>query len=208
MPSSALTDEPAVVGAEREQQPEREDDQAGAKRAHVDELAARDHQQAQHEERSGRDVRGRADRAAQAVLDGTADDTTLPAEPEERREEDPDSREDEAPELGMVVPALALLAPALLHPRGNARAQRTLTLLARHGRGFDAARYSPCRELLGREGPEVLERAAEQVLPEVEQAGPEARGVDLAPPLGGAREALERPHEHGELEVDLRDARG
>jgi hypothetical protein len=140
------TDEPAVVGAEREQQPERQDDQAGAKGPHIDELAARDHQQPHDEERRGRDVRRRADRAAQAVLDGAADDTALPAEPEERREEDPRGREDEPPELGMVVPALALLAPALLHPRGNARAQRTLTLLARHGRGFDAAPDSPCQE--------------------------------------------------------------
>ena len=200
--------EPAVVGAEREQQPERHDDQAGAKRAHVDELAPRDHQQAQDEERSGRDVGSRADRAAAGRPRRAADDAALPAEPEERREEDPDSREDEAPELGMVVPALALLAPALLDPRGNARAQRTLTLLARHGRGFDAPPYSPCREVLGGEGPQVLERAAEQVLPEVEQAGPEARRVDLAPPLRGARQALERPHEDRELEVDLRDARG
>ena len=120
---------------------------------HVDELAARDHQQADDEERCGRDVRGRADRAAQAVLDRTADDTALPAEPEERREEDPDGSEDEAPQLGMVVPALALLAPPLLHPRRNARAQRTLTLLARHGRGFDAARDSPCPEVSRPRGP-------------------------------------------------------
>ena len=44
-----------------------------------------------------------------AVLDGTADDAAVPPEPEQRREEDPRGREDEAPELGMVVPALGLL---------------------------------------------------------------------------------------------------
>src|SRR5918995_5441046 len=60
----------------------------------------------------------------------------------------------------------------------------------------------------GGEGPEVLERPAEQVLLEVEQARPEARRVDVALPPGGARQPLERPNEHGQLEVHLRDASG
>jgi len=60
---------------------------------------------------------------------------------------------------------------------------------------------------LRRERSEVFESAAEQVLPQVEEARPEARRVDLAPPLGGARETLERTHEDGELEIDLRDTR-
>jgi hypothetical protein len=142
-PFEPAADEPAVLGAEREQEAQREDDETGAERPDVHELAARDHQQAEHDERSGRDVRGRADRAAQTVLDRAPDDASLPAEPEERREEDPCGGEDESPELGMVVSALALLAPALLDPSGNARAQGALTLLARHGRGFDAPPYSP-----------------------------------------------------------------
>src|SRR5687767_3637458 len=49
---------------------------------------------------------------------------------------------------------------------------------------------------------------AEQVLSEVEETRPEARRVDLAPPLGRARQTFQGPHEHRQLEVDLCDARG
>ncbi len=82
-----------MVGAEREQQAEREHAEAGSERPHVDERAARDHQAPERDERCRRDVCRRPDRASAAVLDPPADDAAFPPEPEERCEEDPCGRE-------------------------------------------------------------------------------------------------------------------
>src|SRR5262245_9077985 len=52
-----------------------------------------------------------------------------------------------------------------------------------------------------------VDRRALQVLAQVEETGPEARTVRCGVDTGHVREALERPHEHRELEIRLGDTR-
>src|SRR5215203_5136060 len=51
---------------------------------------------------------------------------------------------------------------------------------------------------------QVLDRAPEQVLAQVEEPGPERRAVGSRAHPGGRRETLERSHENGQLEIGLR----
>ena len=53
---------------------------------------------------------------------------------------------------------------------------------------------------------QIVERAAEQVLAQVEQARPERAAVDRSMPAHLRREAFERADEHGQLEVGRGDA--
>jgi hypothetical protein len=121
--------------AERQHQAGDGDRQAGAERADVDELAARDHQRADGDERDRRHVRAPAECRDEPVRDRAADDASVPAQVEDAAEEEPERDEPEPPELGMVVrlratgPGALLLADA----RGRLRAQLPCALAARHG---------------------------------------------------------------------------
>src|SRR4029450_6210439 len=56
--------------------------------------------------------------------------------------------------------------------------------------------------------PEVVQRAVEEVLAQVEEPGPERRAIRRPPQPPGGRQPLQRPDEHRELEVGVRDALG
>ena len=91
-----VPDGAAVLAAERDHQPDRRDQQPGAERLHVEESAAEEHQGADDHEREGRHVGGRPDHVAEARFDLLADDTALPAQVEQRGEEEADGDEPEA----------------------------------------------------------------------------------------------------------------
>src|SRR5918995_1022525 len=107
----------------------------------------------------------------------------------------------------LLASPIGLLLGSVLAELGGLRAGFLFGLAGYTAITIGAILNPALREMdLRRERAEVFESAAEQVLPEVEQPGPEARRVDLAPPLSGARQALERANEDCELEVDLRDS--
>src|SRR5918912_1889785 len=84
-------------------------------------------------------------------------------------------------------------------------APRTTRCLLRWGYG-NRVRARRTRNVSGRERPEILERAAEQVLAQVEQPRPERRAVRRRADPGRVGETFQRADEDGELEVCLRDA--
>ena len=53
---------------------------------------------------------------------------------------------------------------------------------------------------------QVVHRRAEQRVPQIEETGPERRAVGRGVEAGRRGKPLERPHEHGELEIDGGDA--
>ena len=140
-----VADGAAVLAAERHHQPDERDGEPGAKGLHVEERAAEEHQPTDDDERERRDVRGRPDQVAQPTFDLLADDASLPAEVEQRGEEEADRGEAEADQLGMLVRRAGALLPRrpLLHARGRARPQRPLLLPGCHGGAFDAPAISP-----------------------------------------------------------------
>ena len=144
-PESAA-DGATLVAAERDHQPDRRDHEAGAERIHVEQRAPEEHQAADDDERERRGVRGRPDHVPEARLDLLAGDASLPAEIEQRREEEPDRDEPEPDQLRMLVRSTGsrlLLRRPFLHARGRARPQRPLLLPGCHGGAFDAPEASP-----------------------------------------------------------------
>src|SRR5262249_44939934 len=63
--------------------------------------------------------------------------------------------------------------------------------------------YGSCSERV-----QVVPCAAEQVLAKVEETRPERAAIGRRLELDGGREAFERPHEHGQLEIGRRHAVG
>jgi hypothetical protein len=104
-----------VRGAERSQQPERCDHQAGPEGAHVDECAPSHHQRADADEGDGGDVRGSADRTRETVGDDAPDHPAAPAQVEDRREEDAERQQPEPDELVVLLAPDASLARPFLH---------------------------------------------------------------------------------------------
>ena len=135
----------ALVAAERDHQPEGEDAEPHAERAHVDERAARDHQAADGDERDRQPPRGAADQRVEAVDERAADVAAVPADVEDAAEEEPERDEAEAPELRVVeAPRLRGLRGGLLPPGADGfRTQRALALLARHEGPFARAAHAP-----------------------------------------------------------------
>src|SRR6188474_1541201 len=64
------------------------------------------------------------------------------------------------------------------------------------------------RETLGGKRAQVVDRAVQEVLAQVEEAGPERLAVGYRGEAGRRRQAFERAHEDGELEVGVRDTGG
>src|SRR5207244_7716813 len=84
------------------------------------------------------------DRGPERVGDPATDRAAVPAEVEDRREEEPQRDEPEPHQLVVLLalrPALLLL----LDPCGQAWAKRALLLAARHGRCFAAGGRPPTR---------------------------------------------------------------
>src|SRR5579885_3859705 len=77
----------------------------------------------------------------------------------------------------------------------------------RGGAGAETVSWTCPRNSLrsGGDRAQVVERAAEQILAQVEEPCPERAAIEPGPPAHRRREPLERPHEHGELEVRNRD---
>ena len=92
-----------MIGAERDHQPDRRDDEPRAERLHVEKGAAEEHHAADDDERERLRVRGRADRVAQRRVHVLCGDASLPAQVEERDEEEPDGDEPEPDQLGVLV---------------------------------------------------------------------------------------------------------
>ena len=135
-------DEAALAGAERHHQADEGDREAGAERPHVQEAAPEEHQASDDDQRERRRVGGRADHVAQPALDLLADDASLPAQVDERGEEEPEGGEPEADQLRVLVGragAAALLRRPPLHARGRTWPQRPLLLPGCHATPFDAA---------------------------------------------------------------------
>ena len=64
------------------------------------------------------------------------------------------------------------------------------------------------RETLGGKRAQVVDRAVQKVLAQVEEAGPERLAVGHRREADGCGKAFERAHENGELEVGVRDTCG
>src|SRR3954452_2740091 len=124
----------AVALPQREHHADEEDDHPGPEGPDVDEIAARDHQQADDHERERQAVRRLADQSLQPGRDPGTDVTTVPAGKEHGAEEDPEREQAEADQLRV------LMTPRLLRPlptpdaRGHARLERASFATARHAR--------------------------------------------------------------------------
>jgi hypothetical protein len=129
----SLADEPGA-GSEDEEEAEHGDRAAGPERAHVEERRPGNEQRAGGDEHDRQHVRKRAEGGVEAVHDLLACDATVPAEVEERREEEPQREQPKTCELGPVMGVLAAtpLRPTL-DARRLARPERSLLLAARHG---------------------------------------------------------------------------
>jgi hypothetical protein len=88
-----LSEETAVRGAERDEETERENEEPGAKRAKVHELAPGDHQDPDGREEERSEVGSRAEERVERVRDRPADDASVPPAVEHDREEEAESDE-------------------------------------------------------------------------------------------------------------------
>jgi hypothetical protein len=124
----------ASVSGKDEHQSERGHGQSGAEGAELHDRAPAEHQRADDDERRREQVRGVAKEGPEPVGHRRADAPALPAEIDQRGEEEPDGGQAQADQLGMVVAALLRRALAPLHACGRARSEHTLLALARHAR--------------------------------------------------------------------------
>ena len=128
----------AMVRAQRDQQAGDRQHEAGPERAQLDERAAEEHERADDRQCDRRGIRGAADDVPQALLDLLADDAALPADQEQRGQEEPERSQPEADQLGMLVSpplvplVLARSSRALLHAGRRAWPQGSLLLPRRH----------------------------------------------------------------------------
>ncbi len=106
--------DPASVLAEREHQAEGGDGDPRAEGAQLDERAPRQHQAAHHHEHERQRVDGLADDRAHPIDDPSADGAAVPAEVDDRRQEEAEGREAEPHQLGVLVVALGALPFRLL----------------------------------------------------------------------------------------------
>jgi hypothetical protein len=118
-----LADEPAVIGAERHHQGGECEDEPGAKRPHLEQRTAEEHQPADDGQSERSDVRGRAEDVAEAGLELLAHHPAFPPEIEQRGEEEAERSEAEPDQLGVLVRGarVLLLRRPLLDARGRAR---------------------------------------------------------------------------------------
>ena len=109
--SQTAADRAAVARPQRREEAEARHCQTGAERAHVDELAARDHECADDDERHRGDVRGSSDGGGEAVGDPPADHAPAPPEVEHRRQEQSQRDEPEPDQLRVLLVLRLPLAP-------------------------------------------------------------------------------------------------
>jgi hypothetical protein len=133
----------AVVVAERQQQAGERHRQPRPERPHVDERAARDHEDAHRGQDERRRVGGGPEGVPEAAGYRPADHSAVPAGVEDAPEEDAERGEPEPDQLGMVVAARPAPLAARLHTLGQLRAQLPLALLARHAAEFCGAGPAP-----------------------------------------------------------------
>ena len=146
-----ISDKAAVAGAERRHQSDEGDAETDSERREADERAAEEHQPADTDERHRGRVRGASEKVAQTRLDLLADDAPGEAEVEQRREEEPERREPEADQLGVLVcRSGALLLRPLLDARRRARPQGPLLLPGRHADAVRRRGQQPCLLLRSR----------------------------------------------------------
>src|SRR3954447_13754824 len=123
----------ALIPAESDHQPEREDEEARAEGPHLDEGAPGDHQAAEADEGDRHEPGGAADEGIEPVGHRAADIAAVPARVDDAAEEEPEREQPEPPELRMLQPPRPRgLGRALLDPRGSLGTQLALALLARH----------------------------------------------------------------------------
>jgi hypothetical protein len=100
--------------AENRHDAQREEDEAGAERAHVDELGPRDEQAAHGHQDERNPNSACADEGVEAGVDPVADVAAVPSEPERNGEEDAQEEQAEPEKLVMLLRAGALRPRALL----------------------------------------------------------------------------------------------
>jgi hypothetical protein len=131
---------------ERDHEAERGDGHAGPERTELDERTADEHQRADGDERDRQRVDGVADHGAERVDDPAADRAAVPAQVDDRGQEEPEGGQAEPDELGVLValgPSRAL-CPRFFDARGRARLQGpSLTPAGRHVREFETSRRLP-----------------------------------------------------------------
>ena len=144
----ALPDQPRAR-SEHEEEAEHDDRAPGAERPHVEQLRPRDEQAAERAEGDRQQVAEVADHAVEPVDDLLARRAAVPAEVEQRGQEEPGREQEEPDQLGTVVAARALLAlGAALDPRRLARAQGSLLGGTASHRGASSTRRArPLRPL-------------------------------------------------------------
>src|SRR3954447_5154828 len=97
-----LSEVAALIPAESDHQTEREDHEARAERADVDESASGDHQAAESQEEDRHEPGGAADEGAEAVGHRAADIAAVPARIDDAAEKETEREQPEPPELRVL----------------------------------------------------------------------------------------------------------
>src|SRR5215208_1584710 len=146
---------------------------------------------------------------------GASTSTTSRSQPASRRPESASSANESRP----TAPTKRTRAPRRAAPTawfaplppGAGKNSASLTVSPGLGRRYTRATRSRFADpttvsaTSGGKGAQVLDRTPEQVLAQVEEAGPQRRAVGSRAHPGGRREPLEGAHENGELQIRLGD---
>ena len=145
-PAEREPEEASAVAAEQRHEPEEPDAEPEPERADVEEVAAREHEPADADQRERQHVRGAAEDRLEHVREPRAHRAAVEAEVEDRGEDETERGQPQAEQLALVVRPRAALGGPPLHPRRDARTKRPpLPPPARHEPRFDAARGRSCR---------------------------------------------------------------
>ena len=138
-------DDAARVAAEQDHEAEERHAEPEAERADVEQVAPRELEPADDEQRERERVCRPAEHGAQQVREPRAHGAAVEAEVEDGREDEPERREGEPEELALVMRSCPAPRP-LLHARGHARTQRPPSPpTARHARAIRRAGIRSCR---------------------------------------------------------------
>ncbi|MGI8479420.1 MAG: hypothetical protein ACR2M2_06135 [Gaiellaceae bacterium] len=146
--SQREADPAPVVSTEKRHQSQEADSQAEPKRAHVEKLAAREHQASDGEQREREHVCGVAHDLPERVGEPRANRATVETEVEDHGEHQSERCQCEPEELVLAVRARPLRP--FLDACGDAWPKRPPLPAARHGAWFAAARRAPPRLLIAR----------------------------------------------------------